>query len=191
MGEEAGVAEDLKLLADFVFDVAVVGVKLFHFTGEGVGVGCGEFLFAEAANGVENVQGPAAFLRFDFGQRFDAAELCADIFRGRNLAFGDDGNSGVGGNAVECDVAADPTGAACSDCQRLAFDDGGSRKGETGYEQQVLHAPGQQLVLHEIEIGCGIIADRFQHRTVSTVVDVIANARLLTFELIPETATRT
>lgn len=134
MGEEAGVAEDLELLADFVFDVAVIGMKCFHFAGEGVGVGGSEFLFAEAAHGIEDVQSPAAFLRFDFRQRFNLAELGADIFRGLNLAIRDDGNSGVGGNAMEGDVAADPTGATCGDCQWLAFDDGGSRKGEAGHE---------------------------------------------------------
>ena len=36
MGEEAGVAEDLELLADFVADVAVVGMEFFQFGGEGV-----------------------------------------------------------------------------------------------------------------------------------------------------------
>ena len=36
MGEEAEVAEDLELLADFVADVAVVGVEFFEFAGERV-----------------------------------------------------------------------------------------------------------------------------------------------------------
>ena len=116
MGEEAGVAKDLELLADFVFDVAVVGMKFFQFAGEGVGVGGGEFLFVEAADGVEDVQCPAALLRFDFRQWFDLAELCPDIFCGGSHIVSDDGNSCVGGNAVERDVATNPTGAASGDC---------------------------------------------------------------------------
>jgi hypothetical protein len=39
MNQQAGVTEDLKLLADFIPDVAVVGMELFQFAGEGVGVG--------------------------------------------------------------------------------------------------------------------------------------------------------
>lgn len=190
MGEEAGVAEDLKLLADFVFDVAVVGVKLFHFTGEGVGVGCGEFLFAEAAHGVEDVQCPATLLGFDFGQRFDAAKLGADVFRGSNLAIRDDGNAGIGGDAMERDVAADPTSTTGRYGERLAFDDGRSRESEAGHEQQVLHAPCGQFVLHEVEVGRRVLADRFEHRAIGTVVDLIADTRLLAFKLIPEAATR-
>ena len=44
-GEEAEVAKDLELLADFVADVGVVGMKLRKLVGVGVDVGEGEFEF--------------------------------------------------------------------------------------------------------------------------------------------------
>ena len=39
MNQQAGVTEDLKLLADFIPHVAIIGMKFFQFAGEGVGVG--------------------------------------------------------------------------------------------------------------------------------------------------------
>ena len=45
--EEAEVAEDLKLLADFVADVAIIGMKGFEFVFERIDIGEIEFLFAE------------------------------------------------------------------------------------------------------------------------------------------------
>ena len=45
-GEEAEVAEDLELLADFVADVGVVGVEFGQGAGVGVDVGESEFEFA-------------------------------------------------------------------------------------------------------------------------------------------------
>jgi len=41
--QQTSIAQDLELLADFVFDVAVVGMEFFQFAGEGVGVGGREF----------------------------------------------------------------------------------------------------------------------------------------------------
>ena len=40
--QQAGIAQDLELLADFIADVTVVGMQPFQFAGEGVGVGGGE-----------------------------------------------------------------------------------------------------------------------------------------------------
>jgi hypothetical protein len=45
-GEEAEVAEDLELLADFGADVGVVGMEFGQSRGVGVDVGEGEFEFA-------------------------------------------------------------------------------------------------------------------------------------------------
>ena len=63
-GEEAEVAEDLELLADFVADVTVGGMEFGEFGGAGVDVGEKEFGFVQGANNVEDVEGPAA--GFDF-----------------------------------------------------------------------------------------------------------------------------
>ncbi|MGB8476764.1 MAG: hypothetical protein WCE61_22000 [Candidatus Acidiferrum sp.] len=63
-GEEAEVAEDLELLADFVADVGVVGMELGKLGGVGVDVGWGEFGFVQGADDVEDVEGPAAGFGF-------------------------------------------------------------------------------------------------------------------------------
>ena len=65
--------------------------------------------------------------------------------------FRDDSDAGFGGDPIQRDVAADPPCPACRGRERLSFDDGGGREGETGDEQQVFHAPRSELVLHEIE----------------------------------------
>ena len=59
--EEAEVAEDLELLADFFADVGVFGVEAGESVGVGIEVGEGEVGFVEGADGVEDVEGPAAF----------------------------------------------------------------------------------------------------------------------------------
>ena len=45
--EEAEIAEDLKLLADFVADVAIIGMKGMELVFERIDIGEIEFLFAE------------------------------------------------------------------------------------------------------------------------------------------------
>jgi hypothetical protein len=62
--EEAEVAEDLELLADFGLDVAVGGMELGEFVGVRVNVGQGEFEFAQGLHDLQDVEGPASF--FDF-----------------------------------------------------------------------------------------------------------------------------
>jgi hypothetical protein len=64
--EEAEVAEDLELLADFVGDVRIVGMESGEFGSVGVDVGEREFWFVEGADDVEDVEGPAAFFDFEF-----------------------------------------------------------------------------------------------------------------------------
>lgn len=60
--QEAGVAEDLELLADFVADVAVVGVEFFQFALKCVDVFVGENRFFDSTDDVQDVQGPAALV---------------------------------------------------------------------------------------------------------------------------------
>jgi hypothetical protein len=63
-GEEAEVAEELELLADFGADMAIAGMLFREFVGVGVDIGESEFGFAEGLHDLEYVQRPAAF--FDF-----------------------------------------------------------------------------------------------------------------------------
>ena len=90
----------MELLTNFIFDVTIVGVQLLQFAGEGVGVGGRELSFSESADGVEHVQRPAALGDGNFIQRFDATELRADFGCRGNLAFGDDGDAGFGGDTL-------------------------------------------------------------------------------------------
>jgi hypothetical protein len=55
------------------------------------GIGGRELGFAEATDGVEHVQRPAALGDGNVFQRFDATEPFADFDCRGNLAFGDDG----------------------------------------------------------------------------------------------------
>jgi hypothetical protein len=60
-GEEAEVAEDLELLADFVADVEIVGVEFGQSIGVSVDIGESEFEFAQRLDHLKYVESPAAF----------------------------------------------------------------------------------------------------------------------------------
>ena len=59
--EEAEVAEDLELLAYFVADVGVFGVKLGEFVGVSVNIGKSEIHFRQCLHYLKHVEGPATF----------------------------------------------------------------------------------------------------------------------------------
>lgn len=119
---------------------------------------------------------------------FDFAELCADgVGRGDGLVF-DDLDSGVNGDAVQSDVATDPSGAARGDGKGFAFDDGGGRKGEVWNEEQILDAPSCQFIMHEEEVWRLVVPDGVHHGLIRTVRHGTAYQRFLAFKLIPESA---
>src|SRR5258708_36030288 len=100
MKKEAGVAEDLKLLADFVADVPIAGMQFLKSQGQGVRILVGEFGFAEAAHGGEDIQGPAALIDGNILEGFDALELRAHLIRRNGFAVGYGRNTGFGGNGA-------------------------------------------------------------------------------------------
>ena len=172
--EKAQIPENLKLLADFFADVGVVGVQAGELAGVGVDVGEGEVGFVEGADGVEDVEGPAAF--FD-GELFEGAEALvglADAARGQGLAVFDDGDAGVLGNFIEEDVAADIAGAASGGSERFAAFDGGKGKGEMGYEDDGAHGPLREVVVQDVEIGCAVFEDGALHFGVGGIEDFAA-----------------
>jgi hypothetical protein len=81
VGQESEVAEDLELLADFVFNVAIVGMEFFEFWREGVDFFVGEFWFVEAVDEVKDVESPPAIFNGEVFERFYFAELGSDFFR--------------------------------------------------------------------------------------------------------------
>ena len=163
-------------------------MQCFQLTGEGISIRRREFGFAETTNCIQYIKRPSAFLGFDFAQRFDVFETRPHFARGQNDRFGDDGNTCVCGDAMQGDVAADPTRTPRGGGQWFAFDDGGSGKREARNQQQILDAPRGQLVLHEVEVRRLVRANRVHHRGIRAVRDGIADARLLAFKLIPELA---
>jgi hypothetical protein len=71
---------------------------------------------------------------------------------------------------VEGDVAADPAGAAGLCRQWRAFDDGTGREGEVRDEQQVFHAPGRQIIMHEIKVRCVVAANGGQPQRIPAYI---------------------
>jgi hypothetical protein len=55
------VAQNLKLLADFVLDVPVIGMKGFQLTRKGIDIRISEFLFSEPLDDGQDVLRPAGF----------------------------------------------------------------------------------------------------------------------------------
>lgn len=135
VNEQPGIAQDLKLLADFILHVPVVGMQLLQFLGEGVGIGGCKLGFAEAAGGVQYVQCPTALGYGNFFQRFDALESFADFGCRGNPSFGHDPDSGVGRDAAQIEIAANPGFAASFWRRGITLDDGGGRKSKMRYEQ--------------------------------------------------------
>jgi len=59
--EESEIAEDLELLADFVADVGVVGMKFGQRVGVSIDIGEIEFEFAQGLHYLKHVESPASF----------------------------------------------------------------------------------------------------------------------------------
>jgi hypothetical protein len=150
--EEAEIAEDLELLADFGLDVVIVGVEFFEGVFEGVDFGQLEFGFSEGADGVEDVEGPAAFFKFKIGEGFEAAVGTADFGGWSGAIFFHNGNARVDGDAVEEDVAADPAGAAGGWRKGLASLDSGKCEREIRNEYQRAYSQRKRLILEQKQV---------------------------------------
>jgi hypothetical protein len=66
---EAEVAEDLELLADFGADVAIGRMEFGKGVNVSIDIGKGEFGLFQGLNDLENIQRPAAFFYFQFFER--------------------------------------------------------------------------------------------------------------------------
>ena len=109
--EEAGVAEDLELLADFVADVAIVGMERAEAIFEGIDIGECEIRAAQGADNSEDVESPAAFLDREFFERAKCCEFFADGLRRDRLSVADVADACVGRDRAENVVATCPAGA--------------------------------------------------------------------------------
>jgi hypothetical protein len=107
-------------------------------------------------------------------QRFDVTELFPDFGRGRDPAFRDDRNPGIGRDAIQGKVATDPAGTAGSAREWLPFDDGGggarasralrsaSRRPllRQNVRNETLRTATGKVALPEPALGAGIITGR-------------------------------
>ena len=90
----------MKLLADFVADMAVVWMKLFQLTSESVNIFVGEFGLTELSYDVQHVQRPAALRGFDFADGFEPGVTGADLGGVSWQTGGNDGDASFGRDAV-------------------------------------------------------------------------------------------
>ncbi len=133
--EEVGVAEDLELLADFVADVAIVGMERAEAIFEGIDIGESEIRAAQGADNSEDVEGPATFLDREFFERAKCCEFFADGFGRDRLSVADVAYSCIGRDSAENVVATCPACAPCTGAERLARNYHRFRKREMRYQK--------------------------------------------------------
>lgn len=167
--EEAEVPQDLELLADFRADVSIGRMESGKAGFERVGVGKREFAFSEGEKGSKDVEGPAPEFWRDFGKRAKALVLRPDSIGRLRCAIQNDGDACVGGNAVEKDVATDPSGAACREGKGFASMNGRKWEGVARDEQQIARSPFVGIVVEGEEIGRAVSADGGKHGGVGGV----------------------
>ena len=110
--QEPGVAQHLQFLPYLGLDVVVARMQLFEMRRKGKYLRIRKHGFVHGPNDREHLQSPTAFFDRKIFQRLDLAELFADDVRGRDGTVLDDGDAGIQRNAVEGEVAANPTGTA-------------------------------------------------------------------------------
>lgn len=168
-GEEAEVAEDLELLANFGADVGILGMESCEGIFESVHFRESESGFIEGTDGVEDIEGPAAFFEFQRCNRLKASVSAANFCRRYRPILFHERNSRVDGNSVEKDVAADPTGAAGRGGKWLPFLQRRFGESEVWDAEQIVNKHGVQAIGHEEEVGCVALEDSVTHFRVSTV----------------------
>lgn len=169
--EEAEVAEDLELLADFVADVGVFRMEPGEIVRVNINVGQREFGFIERAHDTQDIESPAAFFNF---QRFEGAQPligAADGGRRQRLAAFDNRYARIPGDFVEQYVAPDPTGAAGRWGEGFAAFDGGKRKCKMGDKNNGAHGPLREVVMQDVEIWSAVFEDGALHLGVSGIDD--------------------
>lgn len=161
--EEAEIAENLELLADFVADVGILGVKLEKVLFERVDFGQIEFRFVQGADNVQHIQRPAASFEFQGSEWFQAAIRAPNFRRGDRTIFLHDGNSSVKGNTVEEDVATYPTGAARGGCKWLPLLQRRFGECKVWDAEQIMNKHGVKAIGHEKEVRGVVMKDCVTH----------------------------
>jgi hypothetical protein len=123
--EKAEVAEDLELLANFVADVGVAGMKFGQSIGVSVDISESEFEFAQGLHYLKYVECPASLFYPQFFQRSQSVVGTAYLVRSVGTPLAYDRDTSVDRNLFQQNVAANPAGAACGWGERLAAFNGG------------------------------------------------------------------
>ncbi len=102
------------MLADFVADVGVVGMKFGQSVGVSVDVGESEFELAQGLHYLKDVESPAAFFYLQFFQRAESVVRTAHFVRSVGVSLAYDGDTSMDGNLLQQNIAADPACSASS-----------------------------------------------------------------------------
>ncbi len=119
--QNAQITQNLQLLANFVFDVAIFRVDFSEFPFQRVQVLQVESSFAQTAHHTQSEQRPAALFSGLASKRQEALETLSDFGNRLDNTIIYDGNLTVTGNVVETDIAAYPTSASCRRGKRRTF----------------------------------------------------------------------
>ncbi|HXP79351.1 MAG TPA: hypothetical protein VN976_05565 [Verrucomicrobiae bacterium] len=107
------------MLADFVVHVEVLGVEIRKLVDVGVNITQSKFSHFEGPDGLQHIEGPAAFLGIELLEWAKSIIRMTDRMTRQGLPFVDYCNASIGRNSVEKDVAADP--ACASSCRTQGF----------------------------------------------------------------------
>ncbi len=110
--EEVQVTQDLELLADFVADVAVTGMETKELTLKSINLVKCKFVFPQRTDYIQHIKSPATFFDTDVSKGSEPTKTFADFRRGASCTIDHDWDTSVDGNAVEQDIAANPSRTA-------------------------------------------------------------------------------
>lgn len=142
-----------------------------------------EFGFVEGADEVEDVEGPAASLDLEFFEGTETAVGPANLSYWPDFSVVDNGDTGVAGNFVEKDIAADPSGATGGWRKRRADFDGGKRESEVRNENDRSDGPSSQVIVQDVEIRRAVGEDGALHLRISRVENFRAESFGLALQL--------
>ena len=171
------------MLANFVFDVEVVGVSLREFFFHGVHFAERERFLSELTDHLQGEQGPAALVCGLADEGEEALEAASHLGGGLFDAVLDDADFAVGGDAVEADVAADPAGAPGGWAEGWALFDavGEEEAGVDGGEGADAPVLGS---FEEAEGGGFAGRDQAHHGPVCAIDEGVAGAAVEGFEFV-------
>jgi len=134
--QNAHIPKDLKLLADFVADMAVLWMQARQVFVERVNLGQLERFLIEGAYYVQNIERPSATFCTERSYGLELSKCAANVTSGNSLLFVDQRNPSIAGYPLQKDVAANPTSTSRGRGQRPSAFESGQGKRKIGNEKQ-------------------------------------------------------